>query len=359
MTTALFIGRFQPPHKGHIAAVQNLTRQHDKVVIALGSCYTVGKSRYPFLALYREKMLLSSLAYERCDLSKIEILHVQDYKDFNDWLADILEICEQKKVTHVVTGNEEQILGELREKNMKLPFTFVNPEETSGIDFHATDMRDALLEGNYAKFSEIAAFGTKNLIANVNGFSVKEAMENIATSFLPGRQTVDTIVTLQQRVVPKSGIAFYKDYVLTGYRSQDKEQFPNMLGLMGAEIKKFESPIYAAARALHEKANLHVKIEDNTFEPAHATFDTGTGPIVVDMAFLNIYSDSREHVAGKAGGSSQCFTINVKAEPQKFTAIKDMGRGISDIAFRPAVDVLREGLAYQQSQMLEEALRRL
>ena len=37
MTTALFIGRFAPAHKGHIAAVKKLLSEYDKVIIGLGS----------------------------------------------------------------------------------------------------------------------------------------------------------------------------------------------------------------------------------------------------------------------------------------------------------------------------------
>ena len=338
----------------------NLANQHDRVVIGLGSCYNVGKERYPFLALHREKMLLSSLQFQGIDLNKIDIAHIQDYHEFDEWLEDVLQLCKEKNITHFVTGNEKDILDVLRDKNMSLPFEFVNPEATSTVPYHATDMRNALREGNYELFSKIAAYGTKNLIANANGFNgMKEAMENIGTTFLEGRQTVDVVFTLQERIVPKSGLAYYKDYVLTGQRSADKKEFPNMLGLIGGEIKKFESPLYAAMRALFEKANLKIKIEDNTTEPAHATLETGTGPMIVDISFLNIYSNTSKEIAGQAGGSSQCFTINVKSSLQKFTALKDMANGMTNIEFRPVADVLKEGLAYQQTQMLQDALKRL
>jgi cytidyltransferase-like protein len=58
---ALFIGRFAPPHKGHIEAIINLASEFDEVVIGLGSCYEVGSPRHPFQAVYREKMILFSL----------------------------------------------------------------------------------------------------------------------------------------------------------------------------------------------------------------------------------------------------------------------------------------------------------
>jgi hypothetical protein len=144
--------------------------------------------------------------------------------------------------------------------------------------------------------------------------------------------------------------------VLTGYRSPEKENYPNQLGLVGGAIAKFESPINAAVRALEQKANLKIKIEDNTTEPAHITIFSGDKPIIADMSFQNIYSDPI--IAGETGGSSQCFAINVKDSPTKFKTLKDMG-DMTDIAFRPAFEVLKEGLAYQQSKMLEEALRRI
>ena len=37
MPTALFIGRFQPLHKGHIAVIKNLMKKYDKVLVGIGS----------------------------------------------------------------------------------------------------------------------------------------------------------------------------------------------------------------------------------------------------------------------------------------------------------------------------------
>lgn len=61
MKTALFIGRFAPSHKGHIEAIMKMLDSYDKVIIGLGSCYESGTKRHPFLAVFREKMLLLSI----------------------------------------------------------------------------------------------------------------------------------------------------------------------------------------------------------------------------------------------------------------------------------------------------------
>ena len=354
MTTALFIGRFAPAHKGHIAAVMKLLSEYDKVIIGLGSCYEAGSQRHPLLAVFREKMLLLSVAQKGGDVSKITVVYIQDYSDFEGWINDVLEICNIYNVTHFVTGNKEEILDVLKDKNIKLPFTFVNPEEDSRMPYHATDLRRAVANGDFKKFADVAAFGTLMLLGDVDGLNgIRSAFEDTGRSFLKGRQTVDLIFTMQERIVPKSKVPYLRTYVLCGVRPENKPDFPNYLGLIGDEIEKYESPITAVLRALKKKAGIDATLENNLNEPAIITIKTDNKPVIAELRFLQLYNGER--LAGTQGGSSQAFQINIMGSPSMFNKVLKN----SIFSFKPVYEVLEQTLAYEQSAMLRDAVNKL
>jgi nicotinamide-nucleotide adenylyltransferase len=359
---ALFIGRFAPPHKGHIEAIINLVSEFDEVVIGLGSCYEVGSPRHPFLAIYREKMILLSLYEMGYDISKIKIAHVQDFETFEQWIDHVLDLVKKEKITHFVTGNEKDILNILKEKKIKLDLDFINPELTSTVPYHASDLRKTIVEGDYNKFLEIAAPGTIALIGSINGFQgIREAIENEAPKFYGGRQTVDIVLTLSEKLRSKGGQDYYKDYVLCGTRpgKDKKNEFPNYLGIPGNAINTFESPLYAAVRTLKEKANLDVELLDTQYEPSPVVITFSGIKIITTMSFLKLFNSSDIRLAGREGGSSQCYHISLYGGIEEFNGYISDTEDLSSLKFIRIEDALAEGLAYEQTGMVKAASKRL
>lgn len=77
--------------------------------------------------------------------TKFDIVQVQDRKTFEEWIDDVTEVCKKHNVTHFCTGNKEDILNVLKEKNIDLNLTMIDPEETLDFPYHATDVRNAIL----------------------------------------------------------------------------------------------------------------------------------------------------------------------------------------------------------------------
>ena len=354
MKTALFIGRFAPPHKGHINAIIKMLKEYDKLILCLGSCYESGSSRHPLLAVFREKMILLSIVQAGGDLSKIKVVYLQDYDTFDMWIADVLEIAKQNNITHFITGNKEDILDVLNDKGIALPFQFVNPEDDSDIPYHATDLRNAIAHGDYDKFSEIASSGTQLLLGSVDGLNgIRNALDNSGRVFYKGRQTVDLVFTIQEKFEQANNIPYFKTYVLCGQRPANKADYPNYLGLVGDEIHKFESPINAALRVLREKTGIEAELKSNISEPAIITIDSDEGKILADIRFLQLYNSKL--YAGTQGGSSQAFHINLNCHHHDFDNILAK----SGFKFIPASDAIEQGLAYQQTDMLKDAINKL
>lgn len=354
MTTALFIGRFAPAHRGHVNVIMDLLKNYDRVIIGLGSCYDVGSKRAPLLAIFREKMLLLSIKEMGGDLDKITICHIQDYISFDDWLKDVLEICKLYNVTHFISGNNEEIIDVFKNHYSDLPFEIVNPEKYSKEKFHASDLRKAVVEGDFDSYYNMAAPGTKMLLSSFDGFNrIRTSNENNGRMFHEGKQSIDVVFTMQEKVIPESKVPYLKTYVLVGTRHQDAKDFPNFPTLVGGTIKKFESPIAACLRVLETKAHIKATLKSNMIEPSVITIESDKGLIISELAFLQLYND--KVLAGMEGGSSQCFSINIYGSPKIF----DKVLANSNFKFVPVYEINEQKMAYQHREMLMDAVGKL
>ena len=98
MTTALFVGRFQPFHKGHEHALRLLFKRFDKVVIAIGSVNRIDRNN-PFSFEQRKKMVNAVLKKYR---KRYRIIEVPDFPSDKKWAA---YISRKTRFDVVVTRN--------------------------------------------------------------------------------------------------------------------------------------------------------------------------------------------------------------------------------------------------------------
>lgn len=356
-----FFGRWNPEHKGHVIAQKMLLDEYDELVIGMGSCFEGGVSKHALLSPFREKIILASLEDMKIDLSRVSIPYIQDFpNDDKAWAAHVARAIKKYNITHFITGNQWVIkaLSEFDEtKNLK----FTNPELTSGIPFHATDLRNAILNDDYKAFKEMAAYGTFKLLGNIGGFdAVKESLANEAYNLQPnkGVQTADVVFTLSDKIVLPSGDIVYKDYVLCGRRTDKNQQFKNLHGITGDVIDEFESPLNTALRALNEKAGIETELLNNSTEPATINIKIGNKYHLGYINFLKLYNSKDQRFAGDKGGSSFCFYINLIRSPKDFTNIHDTEK-LSDIGFIEKDFIPQLDFAYDQQQMIEDAFQKI
>lgn len=84
---ALFIGRFQPFHKGHQKAIKDLLKKHDEVVVVIGSAEDAFTGSNPFSSGERIEML--RCCFTRSELGKLIIVPVRDINDNRRWVEHI------------------------------------------------------------------------------------------------------------------------------------------------------------------------------------------------------------------------------------------------------------------------------
>ncbi|KSW11683.1 nicotinamide-nucleotide adenylyltransferase [Pyrodictium occultum] len=85
MKRGLFVGRFQPPHWGHIEVIKWCLDRVDELVVVVGSAQESHTLRNPFTAGERIEMLRLGLRDAGVDASRIMIIPVPDIAMNHVW----------------------------------------------------------------------------------------------------------------------------------------------------------------------------------------------------------------------------------------------------------------------------------
>ncbi len=87
---ALFIGRFQPFHKGHMRVIQNASKQYDEIIIGIGSSQYGNALENPFTLDERKKMIGKSL--EKINVKNYRIVLIPDIHNPPKWVDHVVSI---------------------------------------------------------------------------------------------------------------------------------------------------------------------------------------------------------------------------------------------------------------------------
>ena len=103
MKRALFPGRFQPPHWGHVYAVREILKEVDEVIIAVGSAQFNYILKDPFTAGERIWMLREALREGGVDLSRVVTVPIPNVENNLEWLGRVKSFTPPFQI--VYTGN--------------------------------------------------------------------------------------------------------------------------------------------------------------------------------------------------------------------------------------------------------------
>lgn len=343
------IGRWMPLHMGHKAFLSKLAKEYDLLIIGVGSCYENGTIKNSIPAVLREKLLRCMLREEGIPPEKIKIVLIQDYDTFEEWIESVSEVCRRNRVTHFCTGNREDILSELEEKGIKLPFELINPEDDSDFNFHATDVRNAIINGDKELLEKMVPTEVLPMVEDCVAKEVVAASKGEGTQFIPGRQTVDIIFIVENCVDSRK-------YLLLGEREMDKTDFPGATAVPGGGILLYESPVDAAIRVFEMETGIDLSLVDNTREPAIISIKQ-LPDNEEKLHFVGIYASADESVNGTKGGASQCFCSLVSANIRTLEKYLFSRHDMENLRFVPLEDAMKKTLAYEQSKMLRDAVK--
>lgn len=101
---AIFIGRFQPLHNGHIEVINSALKIADKITIVIGSAHAPQSLRNPFSFQIRKAFIED--CYPNC-IDRINIVGIDDSAyNFESWLLDVKKKVNTLKSDNVIlVGN--------------------------------------------------------------------------------------------------------------------------------------------------------------------------------------------------------------------------------------------------------------
>ncbi|MCX6771783.1 MAG: nicotinamide-nucleotide adenylyltransferase [Candidatus Micrarchaeota archaeon] len=84
--TALFIGRFQPLHKGHLFALKYIAARFSRVIVVIGSAQEKRTEKNPFSAQERKRMMRAMLVKEKLS-DRCRVFLLQDIPNDYEWVS--------------------------------------------------------------------------------------------------------------------------------------------------------------------------------------------------------------------------------------------------------------------------------
>jgi nicotinamide-nucleotide adenylyltransferase len=98
---ALFIGRFQPLHLGHLSLLQQLSNQYEMIIIGIGSSQYHNTADNPFSEDERIQMITQSL--EAVGIHTYRIVTIPDIHNPPQWVNHVCSIVSDFDV--IITNN--------------------------------------------------------------------------------------------------------------------------------------------------------------------------------------------------------------------------------------------------------------
>jgi len=158
----LMIGRFQPPHLGHLELVKQILDECDEVIIALTGSQFNYIEKDPFTSGERIEMIHQSLKENNIDLGKCYIVAIENQFNVSTWASYL-----KSSLPHfdkVYSGNEYVVML-LHDSG----YTVVSPKFLDRKQYNATKIRQMI--ANDGEWEKLVTSSVVQIIKNINGVS--------------------------------------------------------------------------------------------------------------------------------------------------------------------------------------------
>ena len=178
MTNGLFIGRFQPFHKGHLATVKFALEKVEHLVIVVGSAQKSHEPRNPFTAGERIRMIKESLDIDsETDVRRILIIPIPDTDVHSLWTHQVDMLVPKYDV---VFANDLFTLMLFREQGVKA----IEAPLYRRNEMRATEIRRRMAAEEI--WEDLVPMSVSKVIKEINGV---ERVKALSRRDLPGHIT--------------------------------------------------------------------------------------------------------------------------------------------------------------------------
>jgi len=178
LTNGLFIGRFQPFHKGHLATVKFALKKVEQLVIVVGSAQKSHEPRNPFTAGERIRMIKESLDIDgETDVRRILIIPVPDTDVHSLWTHQVDMLVPRYDI---VFANDPFTLMLFHENGTKA----IEPPLYRRAEMRATEIRKRMVAEEF--WEDLVPTPVSKVIKEINGV---ERVKALSRRDVPGHIT--------------------------------------------------------------------------------------------------------------------------------------------------------------------------
>ena len=177
MVTGLFVGRFQPFHKGHLQTAKFALGKVDLLVMVVGSAQKSHEPRNPFTAGERVRMIKEALdADGEVDAKRVLIIPVPDVDVHSLWTRQVDMLVPKYEI---VFANDPFTLLLFRERGVKT----VEPDLYRREEMSATEVRHRMATAG-GRWEELVPAPVAKIVKEIGGV---ERVKAIAEKGMAGR----------------------------------------------------------------------------------------------------------------------------------------------------------------------------
>ncbi|MBT3284417.1 nicotinamide-nucleotide adenylyltransferase [Candidatus Bathyarchaeota archaeon] len=160
MKRALFIGRFQPFHFGHLHAIETILTECDELILVVGSAQMSHQRDNPFTAGERIEMIRGALAESKIPSDRYMIIPIPDAPAHRVWVS---AVESQTPRFDMVFSNQSLTRRLLIEAGYEVH----SIELFQRGKFEASDIRRRILEGR--DWSELVPSQVYKVVQEIDG----------------------------------------------------------------------------------------------------------------------------------------------------------------------------------------------
>lgn len=156
----LFVGRFNPFHKGHLKAVQHILEQEDEIIIAIGSTQQSHTISDPFTAGERLLMIRAAMKEAEVPPDRVYIVTIPDIHRNSVWVSHLRSYCPPFMRVYTNNSLTRRLFVEAgMEVRSTGPF--------NRVDFKGAQIREFMAEGT--KWRHMVPKAVLDVIESVDG----------------------------------------------------------------------------------------------------------------------------------------------------------------------------------------------